>query len=157
MLNFIIGIPPHVSLLSEMQSMKEEFHWMKDALLVEFKKELDERSVGGPGFFNMKTIEEKIDDIGNKMLSKIDSRVSREPVFVSTSGDPDSDSNPVTPNGVANQSSTIYYRHNATTAFNLYFNTGGTTRKLPKRYVLLSMGLYLLVLFWYCGDLSKED
>eukprot|EP00569_Conticribra_weissflogii_P015702 CAMPEP_0171393228 /NCGR_PEP_ID=MMETSP0880-20121228/2525_1 /TAXON_ID=67004 /ORGANISM="Thalassiosira weissflogii, Strain CCMP1336" /LENGTH=178 /DNA_ID=CAMNT_0011906337 /DNA_START=1670 /DNA_END=2206 /DNA_ORIENTATION=+ len=77
--------------------MKEEFHKTKLTLIAELKRELDERSIGGAGFFNMKPLVEKLDDI-----------------------------------------------------------EGGTTRKLPKEYVFPSMGLYSLVVFWFCGDLSKR-
>ncbi len=44
--------------------MKEGFHKMRESLLAEFKKELDERNAGYPGFMNMKMLMEKIDDMG---------------------------------------------------------------------------------------------
>ncbi len=67
--------------------------------------------------------EEKTDNIGNKILSKLDYQVSRDPDFVSVPGDPDSDSNPLPPYAVTNQETKIYFCHNVTTAFNLNFNT----------------------------------
>mmetsp|Transcript_13153 Transcript_13153/g.27836 ORF Transcript_13153/g.27836 Transcript_13153/m.27836 type:complete len:105 (+) Transcript_13153:1695-2009(+) len=68
-----------------MQGMKEEFHKTKLTLIAELKRELDERSIGGAGFFNMKPLVEKLDDIEGKVLEKIDSRITMEPDFVNTS------------------------------------------------------------------------
>ena len=138
-----------------MQGMKQEFHNTKLILIAEFKRELDERSIGGAGFLNMKTIVEKLDDIEGKVLQKIDSRIMMETDFVSTSA-VGNVTVPSPPTAVANESTTIFYCHNATTAFNLYFNLSETTWKLAKGYVFPSMGLYSLVVFWFCGDLSKR-
>lgn len=60
---FFQGIPPHIALLSEMKGTKEDFWMMKEALLAQFKNELDERCIGGARFFNMKSLMEKMDDI----------------------------------------------------------------------------------------------
>ncbi len=46
------GIPPHISLLSEMQVMKVELNKMQETMLTEFKSELDDRGVGGAAFLN---------------------------------------------------------------------------------------------------------
>ncbi len=78
---FMAGIPPHVLLLSEMQSMKDEFRKMVERLLADFKKILDERNFGGIEFLNMITLMETIDVIGDKNLMMIDNRVSKEPDF----------------------------------------------------------------------------
>ncbi len=43
-----------------MKEMKEDFWMMKEALLAQFKKELDERCIGGTGFFDMKTLMKKL-------------------------------------------------------------------------------------------------
>lgn len=57
---------------------------------------------------------------------------------------------------IANQTTAIYYWHNKTATFNLYFSLGGMTRKLSKEHVFPCMGLYALFVFWYCIDLTKK-
>ncbi len=48
----LFQVSPHVSMLLEMLSVKEEFHWVKESMLRDLKKELVGRSVGDPGFFS---------------------------------------------------------------------------------------------------------
>ncbi len=151
--NFFAGIPLHISLLSEMKGMKEDFRKMKDSLIAEFKRELDERSFGGIEFLNMKTLMDKMDGIEQTLEKKIEKCLFSEHNFVRTSIEDNANAEPV---AVASEATTVLFCHNKNTAFNIYFNIGGTTCKLPNGYIFPSMGLHSLIISWYCGDLSKR-
>ncbi len=43
------GIPPHVSLLAEMQGMREDSKMMKEDLIISFCEEMDEKGIGSIG------------------------------------------------------------------------------------------------------------
>mgnify|MGYP006969290910 CR=1 FL=1 len=152
-IQFVAGIPPHISLLSEMKGMKEDFKKMKESLMADFKRELDEQSIGGAEFLNMKTLMDKMDGIEQTLQQKLEKRLFSEHDFVSTAVEEEMNAEPI---AVASEATTVLFRHNKNTAFNLYFNIGGTTRKLPKGYIFPSMGLHSLIISWYCGDLSKR-
>ncbi len=76
--SFVAGIPPHISLLSEMKGMKEDFKKMKESLMANFKKELNEQSIGGAEFLNMKTLMDKIDGIEQTLQKKLEKRLFSE-------------------------------------------------------------------------------
>lgn len=76
-----------------------------------------------------------------------------EPEYLQTEAWPDAS---IQPTVVASESTTLLYHHGKNTAFNLFFNIGGTNRKLPKGYVFPSMGLHSLIVCWYCGDHLKR-
>ena len=63
----IIGIPPEIMLLAEMESMKKEILELKSSLPDSFretsKKELDDRQVGGAGYVQSTEIITKLDRV----------------------------------------------------------------------------------------------
>ncbi len=68
------GIPPHVSLLAEMQGMRENLKMMKEDLIISFREEMDERGIGSIGYFNTKSLVDRIDNMGRLIVAKLDGR-----------------------------------------------------------------------------------
>ncbi len=76
-----------------------------------------------------------------------------EPEYVQTEEGPDVS---IQQTAVALESTNLLYHHDKNTAFNLFFDIGGTARKLPKGYVFPSKGLHSLIIYWYYRNLSKQ-
>ncbi len=55
-----------------MQALKDEFKVMQTRIMEEFKSVLDKRGIGGTGFFNTKTLLEKMDLMQTKLIEKLD-------------------------------------------------------------------------------------
>ncbi len=60
-----------------MQGMREDFKWMKDELMDNFRAELDSRSFGSDGFFNTQQLMAKMDSFQEKILERLAEKVNK--------------------------------------------------------------------------------
>jgi len=83
------GIPPHVSLLAEMQGMQEDLKMMKEDLNISFCEEMDGRGNGSEGYFNTKSLVDRMKIMERLIVAKLDGRNGKPKslAWVSTSDD----------------------------------------------------------------------
>ena len=65
------GLPPHVTLLSKMEGLKQDFHKMKDELIQEFKVELDKHVNNGEKYFDSKALIDKLDLLEKNIMDQL--------------------------------------------------------------------------------------
>ncbi len=90
------------------------------------------QNIDGAGFMNMKTLMDKMDWIESTLEKKLEKQLFSEHEFVRISVEDDINAEPT---AVISESRTILFCHNKNTAFNNYFNTGGTACKVPKCHI----------------------
>ncbi len=76
---FFTGIPLHVSLLSEMQGMHEDFKQMQVELIESLKRELNSRFLGIDGYFDTQQMMKKINSFEINIMLKLSENLAVTP------------------------------------------------------------------------------
>ena len=147
------GIPPHVSLLSEMQGMREDFRKMKEDLVNSFKSELDQRGIGSDAFFDAKMIVDRMDIMERSIVQKLEARVDK---FAADDGAVVSTSAAVDVEHVHDEITQVSVRASKSSAYNVFIGKGGSIKRVPQNFSFPTMSLSLLIVYWFCGDKSKH-
>jgi hypothetical protein len=95
------GIPPHVSLMAEVQQLKMELQKQKTEIMDELKKELDERNFGGDAYQATRIFDQmrnqheammdRLSGIANTRANRFDSDANRDVLFNSMMNEDEND------------------------------------------------------------------
>ena len=156
------GIPPHVLLLVEMQTMRVQYDEMKSQLMNEIRVELDERKVGSQGFFDVEKVIHRMECLHTDLIQKMTS-------FGNVAGLTSYDEDGTFDRSDAEKVYTIADTITSTKAFDinvkegkdmkykLFIGRGGAMTCLPPDYTFpKQMPLANLIVMWYCGDKSRK-
>ena len=154
------GLPPHITILANFQTLMVEMVSTKDAILNGLIAELDRRRIGSQSHFDKEEILASMTTMHNELLKKVDlcMRNSQKelqivPLFDSpadcedeifVNAEEESKGKPVT---IVPASSEKKFH---------FFFSNGELRRLPPNFVFPHMGLCSLIVNWFCGNPSQK-
>jgi len=150
------GIPPHISLLAQVEQLKLEMARTRDDVLAGFKSELDERQIGSQNYFDKETVCALIKDMHNDMTTRFDNfgrnaaNIVREcsgvddVVLQHTIGGGNSTA--------AESTVTMMDQNGGAHKFQVFYGKDGIISRLPSNFVFPDMTLCTLITFWFCGN-----
>jgi hypothetical protein len=154
------GLPPHITILANFQTLMVEMESTKDAILSGLIAELDRRRIGSQSHFDKGEILASMTTMHNELLKKVDlcMRNSQKelqvvPLFDSpadfgkeifVNAEEEAKGKPVT---IVPASSEKKFH---------FFYSNGELRRLPPKFVFPHMGLCSLIVNWFCGNPSQK-
>jgi hypothetical protein len=66
------GLPPHVSILAQIESLKVALEEAKDSIIGGMKADLDGRRLGSQSYFDKEEIIEKMGELHNELLRRVE-------------------------------------------------------------------------------------
>ena len=154
------GLPPHITILANFQTLMVEMESTKDAILSGLIAELDRRRIGSQSHFDKEEILASMTTMHNELLKKVDlcMRNSQKelqvvPLFdspadfgneICVNAEEEAKGKPVT---IVPASSKKKFH---------FFYSNGDLRCLPPKFVFPHMGLCSLIVNWFVGTLAKK-
>jgi hypothetical protein len=151
------GIPPHVTLMAQVEQMKLELAKNRDDILAGFKSELDGRDIGSRNHFDKESVIEIINKMHTDIVSRFDAFGQNAANVVRECSGVDGVMQQVGGNNTMSAESTVMMvGQNGTHKFQIFYGKNGMMSRVPANFAFPEMTLCTLITFWYCGNRSKN-
>lgn len=157
----ISGVPPHVLLMSEMESLKISLNEHRNSIINGMRNELDQRNIGGDSYMSTQILD-KVNEVHERMLSVLNGTGGTAQQNQNELNEIfdycfDDEVEEVATQNNSEEASGIPKTNNDQKIMLSWKNTsGGKFKLLPKNYVIPHMSLCNLVTMWYCGDKQNK-
>ena len=155
------GLPPHVSILAQIESLKVALEEAKDSIIGGVKADLDGRRLGSQSYFDKEEIIKKMGELHSELLRRVEV-VGRRSATVLQAGGNDA-GHEVTVGGSDSVSSLSVDASASVTLVEQgsgkkyqYFYSAGAMSRVPANFVFPKMSLMTLITSWFCGNESMK-
>jgi len=155
------GLPPHVSILAQIESLKVALEEAKDSIISGLKADLDGRRLGSQSYFDKEEIIEKMGELHNELLRRVEV-VGRRSATALQAGENDA-GHEVTAGGSDSVSSLSVDASASVTLVEQgsgkkyqYFYSAGAMSRVPANFVFPKMSLMTLITSWFCSNESMK-
>lgn len=155
------GIPPHISLLAQVEQLKLELAKNRDEVLAGFKAELDDRHIGSQNHFDKEAICALLTEMHTDMINGFEKFGRNAANMVRECSGVDDVILQQMSGGAGDTEeqadSTITMRgQSGTHKFQVFFGKDGIISRVPTDFVFPEMTLCTLITFWFCGNPRKK-
>ena len=154
------GIPPHISLLAQVEQLKLELAKNRDDVLAGFKAELDNRQIGSQNYFDKETVCALITEMHKDMTSRFDNFGQNAANMVRECSGVDDVILQQMSGGAGDteeaESTITMVGQSGTHKFQVFFGKDGVISRVPADFVFPEMTLCTLITFWFCGNPRKK-
>jgi hypothetical protein len=147
------GIPPHISLLAQVEQLKIEMAKNRDDILAGFKSDLDGRQIGSQNYFDKETVCALITEMHNDMTSRFDNfGKNAANIIRECSGVDDVVLQHTRGNTATESTVTMMDPNGGAHKFQVFFGKNGIISRVPSNFMFPEMTLCTLITFWFCGN-----
>jgi len=157
------GLPPHVSILAQIESLKVALEGAKNSIIGGVKADLDGRRLGSQSYFDKEEIIQKMGELHSKLLRRVEVVGRRSAtVLQHQAGGNDAAGHVVTVGGAESVSTLSVDTSVSVTMVEQggkkfqYFYSSGAMSRVPANFVFPQMSLMTLITSWFCGNESMK-
>jgi len=156
------GIPPHVSILVQIEGLKSSLEETSDKIISGVKADLDGRRLGSQSYFDKEEIIAKIGELHVELMRKVDAVSRRSSITALQQRMDECAGVEITLGGAAGSLGSVVSSLSSCEAITLvdendgkkfqFFYSSGSVGRVPPDFVFPKMSLMTLITSWYAGN-----